>query len=104
TQQTSVSVSHWPDGPRSGTSMAGLIDDGLPALQRLIGLPYDAPGTLVIEEAATSRLGDYAGIYNKLSGIIRVRYDADAYVGLHEAAHIWFNGDLFRDRWIDEAY
>ena len=59
--------------------------------------------TLVIEEAATSRLGDYAGIYNKLSGIIRVRYDADAYVGLHEAAHIWFNGDLFRDRWIGEA-
>ena len=99
-----VTVRAWQDDPDWGTTMASLINDGLPALQRLIGLPYDAPGTLVIEEAATSRLGDYAGIYNKLSGIIRVRYDADAYVGLHEAAHIWFNGDLFHDRWIGEAY
>ena len=103
-QAAPVTVRAWQDDPDWGTTMAGLINDGLPALQRLIGLPYDAPGTLVIEEAATSRLGDYAGIYNKLSGIIRVRYDADAYVGLHEAAHIWFNGDLFHDRWIGEAY
>ena len=70
----------------------------------LIGLPYPSPGTLTVEEAATSRLGEYAGVYNSLTAIIRVRYDADAYVGLHEAAHIWFNGDLFRDRWIGEAY
>lgn len=103
-QAAPVNVRAWQDDPDWGTAMTSLIGDGLPALQRLIGLPYDAPGTLVIEEAATSRLGDYAGIYNKLSGIIRVRYDADAYVGLHEAAHIWFNGDLFRDRWIGEAY
>lgn len=103
-QPAPVKVRAWQDDPGWGTDMTDLITDGLPALQRLIGLPYDAPGTLVIEEAATSRLGDYAGIYNKLTGIIRVRYDADAYVGLHEAAHIWFNGDLFGDRWIGEAY
>lgn len=99
-----VRVRTWQDDPEWGTAMTELLTDGLPELQRLIGLPYEAPGTLVVEEAATSRLGDYAGIYNKLSGIIRVRYDADAYVGLHEAAHIWFNGDLFADRWIGEAY
>ncbi len=99
-----IKVRSWQDDPEWGTTMTGLMTDGLPALQRLIGLPYEAPNTLVVEEAATSRLGDYAGIYNKLSGIIRVRYDADAYVGLHEAAHIWFNGDLFRDRWIGEAW
>lgn len=103
-QPAPLRIRAWQDDPEWGTDMADLMTDGLPALQNLIGLPYDAPGTLVIEEAATSRLGDYAGIYNKLSGIIRVRYDADAYVGLHEAAHIWFNGDLFRDRWIGEAY
>ena len=103
-QAAPVNVRAWQDDPDWGTGMTSLISDGLPALQRLIGLPYDTPGTLVIEEAATSRLGDYAGIYNKLSGIIRVRYDADAYVGLHEAAHIWFNGDLFSGRWIGEAY
>lgn len=99
-----LNVRAWQDDPDWGTAMSNLMSDGLPALQRLIGLPYSAPGTLVIEEAATSRLGDYAGIYNKLDGIIRVRYDADAYVGLHEAAHLWFNGALFPDRWIGEAY
>ncbi|MBA3687721.1 MAG: hypothetical protein H0W81_02620 [Chloroflexi bacterium] len=103
-QSAALKVRAWRDDPDWGTAMTALMTDGLPALQRLIGLPYEAPGTLVVEEAATSRLGDYAGIYNKLSGIIRVRYDADAYVGLHEAAHIWFNGDRFRDRWIGEAY
>jgi hypothetical protein len=103
-QPAPLKVRAWQDDPDWGTAMTRLMTDGLPELQRLIGLPYEAPGTLVIEEAATSRLGDYAGIYNKLSGIIRVRYDADAYVGLHEAAHIWFNGDLFRGRWIGEAY
>ena len=36
--------------------------------------------------------------------MIRVRYDADAFVTLHEAAHIWFNGELFGDRWIGEAW
>jgi hypothetical protein len=99
-----LKVRAWQDDPGWGTTMSALMTDGLPALQELIGLPYPAPGTLVIEEAATSRLGEYAGVYNSLTGIIRVRYDADAYVGLHEAAHIWFNGDLFRDRWIGEAY
>jgi len=103
-QPAALRIRAWQDDPDWGTDMTDLMTDGLPALQRLIGLPYDSPGTLIIEEAASSRLGDYAGIYNKLSGIIRVRYDADAYVGLHEAAHIWFNGDLFRDRWIGEAY
>ncbi|MEP7040459.1 MAG: hypothetical protein ABI864_02685 [Chloroflexota bacterium] len=99
-----LKVRAWQDDREWGTTMVALMADGLPALHELIGLPYPNPGTLTVEEAATSRLGEYAGVYNNLTGIIRVRYDADAYVGLHEAAHIWFNGDLFRDRWIGEAY
>jgi len=99
-----LNVRSWQDDPDWGTTMSRLMTDGLPALQRLVGLPYPAPGTLIVEEAATSRLGEYAGVYNNLTVSIRVRYDADAYVGLHEAAHVWFNGDLFPDRWIGEAY
>ncbi len=97
-------VRAWQDDPEWGATMRSLMTAGLPALQSLIGLPYPAAGTLVVEEAATSRLGEYAGVYNDLTGSIRVRYDADAFVALHEAAHIWFNGNLFRDRWIGEAY
>jgi hypothetical protein len=101
-----VDVRAWQDDADWGKTMGTLMTDGLPALHDLIGLSYPTAtsGKLVVEEAATSRLGEYAGIYNKLDGIIRVRYDADAYVALHEAAHIWFNGDLFRDRWIGEAW
>jgi hypothetical protein len=103
-RSAALNIRAWQDDPEWGVAMSDLMSDGLPALQRLIGLPYPAPGTLVIEEAANSRLGEYAGVYNSLTGMIRVRYDADPYVALHEAAHLWFNGDLFRDRWIGEAY
>jgi hypothetical protein len=103
-KSAALNVRSWQDDPDWGSTMSALMVDGLPALQGLIGLPYEARGTLVIEEAATSRLGEYAGVYNNLTGVIRVRYDADAYVGLHEAAHLWFNADLFRDRWIGEAF
>jgi hypothetical protein len=36
--------------------------------------------------------------------LIQIRYDADAVVTLHEAAHVWFNATLFKDRWIGEAW
>ena len=77
---------------------------GSPVLQELIGLPYAIGGTLVVEEAAPTRLGDYAGTYTQVTGTILVRYDADAYIGLHEAAHIWFNETLFDQRWINEGW
>ena len=84
--------------------MTRLLRRGLPALQALIGVDYPVSGRLSVEEAATSRLGEYAGIYNRVTGVIRVRYDADGFVTLHEAAHLWFNGDFFEDRWIGEAW
>ena len=62
-----------------------------------------AGGVLRVEESA-NRLGDYAGIYNQVTEKINVRYDADGTVTLHEAGHIWFNDDLFRERWIGEAF
>jgi len=100
----SVDVQAWDDDDAWGQRMAKLLTDGLPALQELIGLDYPVTRTLQVQEAATSRLGEYAGIYNDIDQSITVRYDADAYVGLHEAAHIWFNHSLFRDRWINEAW
>jgi len=100
----SVDVQAWDDDDAWGQRMAKLLTDGLPALQELIGLGYPVTRTLQVQEAATSRLGEYAGIYNDIDQSITVRYDADAYVGLHEAAHIWFNHSLFRDRWINEAW
>jgi hypothetical protein len=104
TKTAQVELRAWDDDPEWATRMRSLLRDGLPVLQRLIGLDYPVAGPVSVEEAATSRLGEYAGVYDSASKSITVRYDADAVVGLHEAAHIWFNRDLFRDRWIGEAF
>jgi hypothetical protein len=94
----------WDDDPDWDRQVTRLLRRGLPALQALIGVDYPVSGRLSVEEAATSRLGEYAGIYNRVTGVIRVRYDADGFVTLHEAAHLWFNSDLFEERWIGEAW
>jgi len=101
--EASVIIRAWDDDPEWAARTQDLLTDGLPALMELIGLPWAVFGDLKVEESA-NRLGDYAGIYNKTTEKINVRYDADATVTLHEAAHIWFNADLFRGRWIGEAW
>jgi hypothetical protein len=97
-------VRAWEDDPAWDQEVARLLRRGLPALESLIGVEYPVGLRVSVEEAATSRLGEYAGVYNRLTGVIRVRYDADAFVTLHEAAHLWFNDQLFQDRWIGEAW
>lgn len=98
-----VVIRAWDDDPDWGQRTQDLLVEGIPALYELIGLPWPVVGDLRVEESA-NRLGDYAGIYNQITQKINVRYDADATVTLHEAAHIWFNDDLFRERWIGEAW
>ena len=102
--EANVLIRSWDDDPAWGERVTRVIRRGLPALQDLIGVAYPGRGRLSVEEAATSRLGEYAGIYNPVTGVIRVRYDADAFVTMHEAAHIWFNGSFFDSRWINEAW
>lgn len=99
-----VLIRAWDDDPDWGTRLGELMSRGLPVLRNLIGLPYLVHGELKVEEAANSRLGDYAGVYNDVTETIDIRYDADGYTALHEAAHTWFNGTLFPDRWIGEAW
>ncbi len=103
-RKTTINVRAWQDDPEWGSRMKNLLRGGLPALHELIGLEYTVGGALNVEEAATSRLGEYAGIFNDVDDTITVRYDANAFVGLHEAAHIWFNERLFPERWIGEAF
>ena len=103
-QPARITVRAWQDDAAWGRRMTDLLGRGLPALESAIGVPYPNAGRLGVEEAAISRLGEYAGIYDPTEAVIRVRYDADGIVALHEAAHIWFNDRLFDDRWIGEAW
>ena len=99
-----VDVRAWDDDPDWAARLKELMTNGLPTLADQIGLDWPVAGDLQVEEAAISRLGEYAGMYNDTNQTIQVRYDADGVVALHEAAHIWFNGNLFRDRWVLEAW
>jgi hypothetical protein len=102
-EEATVVIRAWDDDPDWASRTQALLTQGIPALHDLIGLPWPVVGALRVEESA-NRLGDYAGIYDQVTEKINVRYDADATVTLHEAAHIWFNDDLFRERWIGEAF
>jgi hypothetical protein len=99
-----IVIRAWDDDPAWGEATADLAATALPALEELIGLDYPIDGLLTIEEAATAGLGDYAGLFDTFEDLIRIRYDADAFVALHELSHAWFNAHLFTDRWIDEAF
>ena len=99
-----VLIRAWDDDPAWGTRIKAIVSKGLPVLRDLIGLGYQVHGELQIDEAAASRLGDYAGVYNSEAESIEVRYDADGYTTLHETAHTWFNDNLFSGRWIAEAW
>lgn len=99
-----VVIRGWEDDPDWAANMTTWMRAGIPQLARLIGLPWPIRTDLEVEEAATSRLGGYAGVYDDLQERINIRYDADAFVALHEAAHAWFNGRLIEDRWVGEAF
>ncbi|MEO8511409.1 MAG: hypothetical protein ABI534_09215 [Chloroflexota bacterium] len=99
-----VVIRGWEDDPDWTANMTTWMRAGIPELSRLIGLPWPIRTDLEVEEAATSRLGGYAGVYDDLQERINIRYDADAFVALHEAAHAWFNGRLIEDRWVGEAF
>lgn len=103
-KSAAVLVRAWIDDPDWGQWVADLMVRGLPVLQQMIGLDYDVGTRLVVEEAAASRLQDYAGEYHDVTKLIDLRYDADGTTALHESAHIWFNDRLLADRWIEEAW
>lgn len=97
-------VRAWTDDPAWGKRVAGLLRKGLPALHDAIGVPYPRTDSIAVEEAVERSIGGNAGAFDPASGTIRVTYSADPGVILHEAAHLWFDGRLFADRWIVEGF
>lgn len=98
----SVEVLGWPDDPEWVDFVAGILGDGVPALERLIGLPWPAEDLKVVETVAPYLYG-YAGWFTPSLSTIEVGDELDPQVILHELSHLWFNGELFTARWINEA-
>lgn len=94
----------WEDDPDWLARQSDVLSAGLPALERAIGVNFPVTGTLAVSEHAYRHLGDYVGFFDPLAATIEMRFDADALTALHEAAHAWFNGNWFEDRWILEGF
>lgn len=100
----SVILFSWPDDPDWRDRVESILVRGLPVLEEEIGVPYPLVGVLNVTEHAYAHLGDYAGFFIPGDDAIEIRFDADAFTTLHEAAHIWFNDDLADERWLGEAF
>ncbi len=104
-QPVSLVVRSWPDDPAWGTRMTKLIRSALPLLASEIGLPYQPSAPVVaIEEALPRTIDGYAATYLPDEGTIQIAYTADNTIAIHELAHLWFDGSLFADRWIDDGF
>lgn len=98
-----LQVDAWPEDETWASGVSSALRHGLPVMADLVGLPWRVKGPLRVREVYSPLLGGYAGFYDEAADEIRVTDKADVQVVLHEASHAWFNGSLFRERWINEG-
>ena len=98
-----ITVRAWPEDREWRAKVRDLMENGLPVLQRYIGLDWPVAGELGVYEVYTPLLEGYAGVYYTDRDRIEIGEDLDELTIVHEASHAWFNGDLFTERWITEG-
>ena len=98
-----VVVQAWPEDTVWRDRVADVLEKGLPVLEEMVGLPWPVNGDLTVSEVHAPLLHGYAGFYDASTDDITMSEVLDDQTILHEASHAWFNGDLIRDRWIDEG-
>ena len=103
-QAIGLTIRAWEDDPGWPARVAPLFEGALPALRREIGLDWPHTEPLVVQEAVSRNDGGYAALFDGGDGRIEVAYWAEPMVGIHEAAHGWFNGGLLADRWASEGF
>jgi hypothetical protein len=98
-----IVIQAWPEDRLWRKQVKALLADGLPELVRLTGLDWPVASDLQIAEVHTPLLEGYAGVFFENQAKIEVSEDLDDLTIIHEASHAWFNGNLFKDRWINEG-
>ena len=98
----SAIVRSWPDDPEWAELVVDAIENDVPVIEELTGLPWPA-GDIEVIETVTPYLYGYAGWYNADSGLIEVGDQLDRDIILHELGHAWFNDELIGGRWIVEG-
>ena len=98
-----IELRSWPEDAEWTAGVKKEIDEGLPALEELIGSPLATSGTLIVKEASTGN--EYAGFYDKDTNTVTVGEDfRQPSLVQHELAHTWFNQAAFSDVWLDEGF
>jgi hypothetical protein len=98
-----LTIRAWKDDPAWAKRIGALFARSLPALAATTGLPYPRSSTLVVEETVPRSIEGAAGVYDPTTGVIRLAYTAGPGVALRAAAHLWFDGSVFADRWLVEG-
>lgn len=98
-----VVIHAWPDDTEWSSTVAGVLEEGIPLLQEAIGLPWPVSGDLDVYQVHTPLLEGYGGFYDSGTDEIRISEDLDPHLILHEASHAWFDNELLGDRWIYEG-
>ena len=94
-----VQVRHWTDDPEWGQATMDLLVEALPLLEQAFGLPYPAPGPLVVTESVSGGgLGQ-----EPADGELAIGFAEPPFTLLHQTAHVWANDSLASDRWITEG-
>lgn len=104
TAEHKIEIRAWPDDERWSKFVQKQVRGGLPELEELIGLPWSNNRKLQITETVSPYLYGYAGWYQSENNTIEIGDALDGEVVLHEVSHIWFNDELFTDRWINEGF
>ncbi len=93
----------WPEDPDWSARVRELLTKGLPELVDETGLDWPVDGDIDVFEVHTPLLEGYSGQFYPDERRIEISEDLDDLTILHEAAHAWFNGNLFEGRWINEG-
>ncbi len=99
---TSVELDGFEDDPGWGRFVAEQVTRGVPALEKLVGVPW--PGGLArIREVDSPTLRGYDGWFDAVDDEIVIGEQLDADLVLHELSHAWVSEDRVEQRWIFEG-
>jgi hypothetical protein len=99
-----IDVLAWPEDKQWSDFVTKQLKRGLKAIGELVKLPPPEDDRLRVVETIAPYIYGYAGWYDVIAGTIEIGDELDARTVLHEVTHLWFNDDLFTQRWINEAF
>lgn len=102
TADQAFDIEAWPEDSSWSADVSGDINGDVPRLEDLTGLSMPG-GTVKIVEAGDLELGEYGGSYNSATTTADIPETVQKEVVAHELSHIWFNKNLFEDRWVSEG-